>query len=80
MSRSGREVFPDFRVVGSPFRMSGSNREALLDVREWSGDPIGCFGVVERPSWISGSGRDAVTDVREWSEGPLVCPRLVWRP
>ena len=30
--------------------MSGSGREALSNVREWSGDPPGCTGLVERPS------------------------------
>ena len=44
--------------------MYGSGLETLLDVREWSGDPLNCPGVVERPfqmSWmlslISRSGR-----------------------
>ena len=29
-------------VVGKPSRMSGSGREALPDVRWWSGGPLGC--------------------------------------
>ena len=53
--------------------MSGSVREALGDVREWSGDPLGCPGVVVRPSGMSASGRmsesgvEALGDVWEWS-------------
>ena len=46
--------------------MSGSGRESLGDVREWSGDPRGCPGVVGRPSRMSGSGREVLPDVREW--------------
>ena len=42
-------------VVGRPFRMSGSGREAFADFREWSGDPPGCPGVFVRPSRMSGS-------------------------
>ena len=38
--------------------MSVSGREALPDVREWS-------GVVERLSRMSGSGQEAFPDVRE---------------
>ena len=54
MSGSGRK----------PSRISGSGREALLDVqgdpeslskvREWSGGYPRCPGVVGRPSWMSG--------------------------
>ena len=57
--------------------MCVSGREALPDVREWSGGPFGCPGgspecpeVVGRPSRISGSGREALPDVWEWLEGP----------
>ena len=45
--------------------MSGSGREALPDVREWSGCTSGCKEVVGRPSRLSGSGRATLTDVRE---------------
>ena len=45
--------------------MSGSNWEALPDVREWSGRPLGCPGVVERLSGICGSGWEALPDVWE---------------
>ena len=38
--------------------MSGSCREALSGVREWSGDPPECPGVVRRPSWMSASSRE----------------------
>ena len=45
--------------------MSGSGREALGDLREWSGGPPKCPGVVERLTEIYGSGREALPDVRE---------------
>ena len=45
-----------------PSRWSGSGREALTEVREWS-------GVVGRSSRRSGSGREAITEVQEWSGG-----------
>ena len=57
-------------VVGRPSRMSGSGREALPDVREWSGGPPGCLGVVGRTSRMSGSSREVLPDVREWLGGP----------
>ena len=37
--------------------MSGSSREAIQDVREWSGDKPGCPGVFERASRITRSSR-----------------------
>ena len=57
MSGNGRETFPNVRellrdtpgslkVVGGP-----------LDVREWSGEPLGCLKVSGRPSQMSLSGR-----------------------
>ena len=70
--------------------MSGSGREALKniwewsgtlpDVRDWSGFPPGCPGVVGKPYRRSGSGREALPDVREWSGGPTGCPGLVGSP
>ena len=42
--------------------MSGSSREALLNVR-----------MCGRTSQLSGSGRVALSDVRECSEGPTGC-------
>ena len=70
--------------------MSMSGREALKDVREWSGGPRGCPGVIGRPSRLSGSDWDAlpnvressgvVCDVREWSGGPPGCPGEVAMP
>ena len=60
-----------------PSRMSGSGRDALPDVWEWSGCPPGCPGVVEmplrmsgmarRPSRMSESGLEAVPDVQKWT-------------
>ena len=47
--------------------MSGSGREALLEVWEWSGRPRGCPGVVGWPFRLSGSGQVVLGDVREWS-------------
>ena len=70
--------------------MSGSGREAIPDVRKWSGGHAGCPGVVGRPSRcprvvgrpfrMFGSCREALSDVREWSGGPLGCPGVVRRP
>ena len=48
--------------------MSGSGREALPNVQEWSGVPLGSPEVVGRPSRMYGSGQDALPDVQEWSE------------
>ena len=55
--------------------MSGSGREALPDVREWSGGPLGCpvvvggpsrmSGMVGRPFRMSGCCREYLQDVRE---------------
>ena len=63
-----------FRMSRITSRMPGSGREALPDVREWSGGPLGCPegplgcpGVVRRPSRMSGSSREALPNVREWS-------------
>ena len=39
--------------------MSGSGRQALQDVWEWSGVPPGC----------NGSGLESLLDVQEWSGG-----------
>ena len=62
-------------VVGRPYRMSESGREALSDVQEalpdfqgWLKCPPGCLRVFDRPSRTSGSCREALPDVREWSE------------
>ena len=70
--------------------MSGSGREALPDVREWSGGTPGCPGIIDRPSRMSGSGRspsrtsgssrETLGDVWEWSGGPFGFPGLVGRP
>ena len=42
--------------------MSGSGREALQDVWEWSGGPPVCPVVVGRSSRMSGSGREALLE------------------
>ena len=70
--------------------MSGSSREAVPKVREWSGVPPGCLGVVGRASRMSesgqeslrmsGSGREALGDLRERSGGPPGCLGVVRRP
>ena len=53
--------------------MSGSGRDALGDVRQWSGGPPGCAEVVGSPSEMSRSGRVPLGDVREWSGDPFRC-------
>ena len=45
--------------------MSGSVREVLPDVEEWSRGRRRCLGVVGRPSRMSGSFREAHSNVRE---------------
>ena len=60
--------------------MSGSGREAIPDVREWSGGPPGCPGVVGRPSRMSGSGQEALPNVRAWSRGHPECLGVVLIP
>ena len=45
--------------------MTGSVREALPVVREWSRGPTGCPGMVWRLFRMSGSDREALPDVRE---------------
>ena len=77
-------------MSGRPSQMSGSGREAVPDVREWSKDYLECLRVVKRPtqmsksgrrpSRMSGSGREAVLDVQEWSRGPPECPKVVGGP
>ena len=59
--------------------MSESGREALPDVRKWSGGLPGFLGVVLRPSRMSGSGLEDLPDDREWSGSHLGCPRVVGR-
>ena len=46
--------------------MSGSGREVLSDVQEWSAGPLECSRVVGRTFRMSMSGREALPDVREW--------------
>ena len=60
--------------------MFGSCREALPDVREWSGDLSGCLAIVGKPSRMSEIGREALRNLREWLGGPTGCPGEVWRP
>ena len=60
--------------------MSGSGRDALPNVQEWSGCPPGFQGVVGRPYWMSGSGREAFAVVWEWSVGPQEGREVVGRP
>ena len=72
---------------GRLFRMSGSCRVAIPDVREalpilwkWSGDHLRCPREDERLTRISGSGREALPDTREWSGGPPGCPEVFGSP
>ena len=56
-------------MVERPSRRSMSGREALPEVREWSGGLPGGPGVV---GWLfrgSDSGGEALPEVREWSGG-----------
>ena len=45
--------------------MSGSDWEALQDVREWSKCYSKCLGVVRRPYRMSRRGREALTNDQE---------------
>ena len=56
--------------------MSGSGREALPDVWEWSGGLPGCPGVFGWPSRMCSSSKVALPDVGS-SPG---CPELVGNP
>ena len=47
--------------------MSGSGRESLRDVQEWSGVPLKSPVVVGMPYCMSGNCREALPDVQEWS-------------
>ena len=67
--------------------MSGSGRESLPEVREWSVGPPGCTGVIGSPSQMSQSvrhpltgGWEAFPDVREWSGDHPGYPDVVGRP
>ena len=67
--------------------MFACGREALPDLREWSGDKLGCLKVFRMPFRMSGSGRKGLLDVWEYSESPpecpghpLGCPGVVRRP
>ena len=44
--------------------MSGSGREVLPEVQEWSGGPPGSSGMVGRTSRMSRSGQDVLPEVR----------------
>ena len=66
--------------------MSGSSWVALPDVRECSGDPLGCLEVVGspsrmsgRPSCMSGRGQEALPYVREWLRRPPGYPGVFGR-
>ena len=66
MSVRSSQIFVSSR---RPTWISWSGREALPDVRQWSGDTPEYPGVVGRLSWISNSGWETMPDVREWSKG-----------
>ena len=46
--------------------MSGSGRDTLPDIQEWSEASARYPCVVGRPSRMSGSGRDDLPDILEW--------------
>ena len=54
---------------GRPFRKSGSGREDLPDIWDWSRGPLECPVVVVSLFRMSGSGRENLPDVSEWSGG-----------
>ena len=62
-------VWKPSRMFGSPYRIFGSDREALQDVRKWSEDPCGCPGVVWRPFRML-----------EWLGCPPGSPGVLGRP
>ena len=62
-----------------PSRKFVSGRNAIPDVREWSGCHPRCSLVVGRPCRMSVSGWDAIPDVQEWLGGPSECPGVVER-
>ena len=66
--------------VGTPFRRSGSGREARPEVQERSGGPPEGPGVAVRPHRSSGNGREVLPVVRKWSCVPPVVPGVVGRP
>ena len=57
-----------------------SGRNALTDVRVWSGCHAEYPEVIVRPSRMYGSGPEPLPDVREWSGCPAGCPEVVGRP
>ena len=67
--------------------MTGSGREALLDIWEALLDIREALLDIREALRLSGNGREALPDVREalsddreCSEGPLECPGVVGRP
>ena len=77
-------------VVERPSRRSGSGRETLPkvqnwsethpEVRKWSGDPPSGPGLVGRSFHSSGSSRKAYLEVRKWSGDNPGGSELVGRP
>ena len=74
--------------------MSGSGREVIPDVWEWSRAPPRCLAVVSSPSRMFGRAsrmsrigrgalpdvREGLPDVRDWSGCSPGCPGVVGRP
>ena len=73
MSQSPYRMFGRGRLV---YWMSGSGREALLDVRQLLGVPR----MLGRPSRFFGSHWETIPDVREWSGVTPGSSRVVMRP
>ena len=57
-------------VVGSPSRVTASDREAHPDSQDWLGVPPGGAGVLRRTSRIARTGQESFLEGREWSGGP----------
>ena len=63
-------------MVGRPFRLSGSGREAIPDIRGVVGTPSQMSRMSSR---MSGSGRETFRDLRELSGVHSGCPGVVGR-
>ena len=63
-------------VVRKPSQQFGSGREAIPDVREWSGGPP----EIRECLPITPGSPEAIPVAREWSRVPPGCPEEVARP
>ena len=54
-------------MVGRPSQRSGSGRETLTEVRNWSGETTGGSEVVGRPYQRTGSDQETIPELWKWS-------------